>query len=307
MKVIFSKDILNSSRKFTNSVVAIGVFDGVHFGHRKIISSVVKKAKLIGVNSVVVTFWPHPHKERVIYSLEHRIKVIEELGVDICIVVEFSKYFSEILPEDFIKDFLLDKIGVKYLYVGDNFHFGKKASGNVVVLRDLAKKYKFKLKIFRVVLKRKKIVSSTSIRKLIDSGDFKNAKLLLMRPVSVMGDVIKGTGIASQLGFPTANINPHHEVVPPSGIYICNVFYEGRQYKGICYIGAKPTFIQGSKESNIEVNIFDFKRNIYGKVLEVQFIKKIRNEKKFSSQELLKKQIEEDIFCAKKFFLNSKN
>ncbi len=303
MKVIFSTNFKNILH---NSVVAIGVFDGVHFGHRKIISSVVNKAKLLGVNSVVVTFWPHPHKERVIYSLDHRIKVIEELGIDICIIVEFNHEFSEILPENFVKDFLIEKVGVKYLYVGDNFHFGRKAIGNVDLLKVLAKKYEFKIKVFKVILKNGHVVSSTSIRKLIDSGNLKKAQLFLMRPVSVMGDVIAGTAIARKLGFPTANVNPHHEIVPPSGIYICDVFFNLKQFQGICYVGSKPTFIEGSRESNIEVNIFNFKKNIYGKILEVQFIKKIRNEEKFSSQHALKNQIEKDVAVAKKYFLNRK-
>jgi len=299
MKVIYG---IRQIKKFKKPVVALGVFDGVHLGHRSILKAVVDKARSIKGTSIVVTFWPHPQKEGSIYSLEHRLRLIGEVGINICIVINFNKRFSQIPAESFIRNILVNKIGAQYIYVGRNFRFGKQAKGDFKTLNRLSRIYNFKLKAFDIIKINNQPISSTYIRKLITSGELNSAGKLLSRPVGVLGTVIKGSSLASRLGFPTANIDPHHEVLPPSGIYAVSVIFKNKKFKGICYIGTRPTF-RIEKQKHVEVHIFDFKKNIYHEHLEIQFVKKIRDDKKFHSQESLTLQIKKDVFLAHKIFL----
>lgn len=294
MKVIYG---LNGIKKFKKPVVALGVFDGVHRGHRKILTAVAKKARNIKGTSMVLTFWPHPREEESLYSLEHRLRLIGGLGIDACAVINFNKNFAKISAVDFVKNILFKKIGAHYVYVGNNFRFGQEASGDLATLEKLSKEYNFKLSAFKVSRVKNKPISSTYIRALIKKGDLGFAKKLLTRPVSVLGTVIKGSLIARKLGFPTANINPHHEVIPPSGVYAVRVIFNNRKLNGICNIGIKPTFktINRQGRIHIELHIFNFNKSIYGKYLEIQFIRKIRDEKKFSSSAALVEQIKKDI------------
>jgi riboflavin kinase/FMN adenylyltransferase len=299
MKVIYG---ISKIRKFKKPVVTLGVFDGVHRAHRRILQETVRQAKHIRGTSVVVTFWPDPHKEDSLYSLEHRLRLIGELGIDICIVINFSRAFAKISAEDFIKNILIKKIGAHYIYVGKNFRFGKQAKGNFRILARLARIHNFKFKIFKVFKINHQPISSTYIRRLITKGDLKRAERLLSKPVTVLGTVIRGISLATRLGFPTANINPHHEVLPPSGVYAVKVILDNQRLKGVCYIGTKPTFKRKKEARHIEVYIFDFNKNIYKEFLEIQFIQKIREERKFASLTALARQIKKDILQAKKRF-----
>jgi len=290
MKTVFG---LAKIKKVPKAVVALGVFDGVHRAHREILKYAVRKAQSIKGRSVVVTFWPHPQREASLYSLKHRLRLIEELGVDTCIVINFSPSFAKISAEDFLKHILVDRIGARYICIGKNFRFGKEARGDFKLFKRLSHKYHFGLKVFSVMKVRRLPISSTSIRRAISRGNLKAAQSLLLEPVSVLGTVIRGNSLAKQLGFPTANINPHHEVLPPSGVYAVKVIFKHKKFKGVCYIGSKPTFKPQSGK-HIEVHIFNFKEKIYAKDLEMQFMRKIRNEKKFSSAALLARQIRKD-------------
>lgn len=292
MKVIYG---LKQIKKYRKPVVSLGIFDGVHRGHINILKGVVTKAGSIKGTSVAVTFWPHPQKEESIYSLEHRLRLISEQGIDVCIVINFNKKFANTEAIDFIKDILFKKIGAYYIYVGRNFRFGKGQEGNFKTLHKLSKIYNFKLKLFDVIRIKNTPVSSTCIRSLIKKGRLDLAQKLLTRPVSILGTVIKGSLIARRLGFPTANIDPHHEVIPPYGVYMVRIKFSGKKFRGICYIGTKPTFKTKKPREHIEVYIFNFNKNIYGKYLEIQFIKKIRDEKKFPSPQALATQIKKDI------------
>lgn len=286
--------------KFKKPVVALGVFDGVHLGHRRILAAAVARARSTAGQSIVLTFSPHPQKKESIYSLEHRLRLIAQLGVDICIVVSFNKRFAGIPAEGFVKNILLKKIGARYIYVGKNFRFGKGARGNLKTLEKLSKKYNFKLKAFEVARINNLPISSTFIRSLIRKGKISAAGKLLGRPVSILGTVIRGSSLAGKWGFPTANINPHHEVIPPAGIYAARIIYGKKKFNGVCYIGTNPTI--GPLPVRVEVYIFNFKKNIYGEYLEVQFVKRIRKEKKFASSGLLISQIKKDVSCARKLF-----
>ncbi|MCX5706053.1 MAG: bifunctional riboflavin kinase/FAD synthetase [Candidatus Omnitrophica bacterium] len=296
---------LRKLRKFGNPVVALGVFDGVHLGHINILKSAVAMARSIKGQSMVITFDPHPQKEPSLYSLEHRLRLFKQLGIDAAIVINFSKVFSAISAQSFLKDILCAKIGARYIYVGKNFRFGKRAKGDLKLLRDLRKACGYKLKAFDVIRVSNKPVSSTFIRRLIKIGDLVHASKLLTRQVSILGTVIPGNSLGRLIGFPTANINPHHEVIPPSGIYAVRVLVEGRAKSGICYIGTRPTLESSLGKSvnpkvHVEVHIFDFKNDIYNKYLEIRFIKKIREDRKFRTIKSLTAQIQIDAAAAKK-------
>jgi riboflavin kinase/FMN adenylyltransferase len=289
-------------------VVALGVFDGVHRGHRQILKAAVDKAKRIKGTSIVLTFWPDPHQEESLYSLAHRLRLIESIGIEVCIVINFNKKFSVISAEDFVKDILVDKLKADYVFVGGNFRFGRDKEGNPEVLKKLSRIYNFKLKVFDIIKTKNLAISSTYIRKLIAQGNFMIAQRLLTRPVSILGRVIRGSSLGKILGFPTANISPQHEVLPPQGVYAVKVVLDKEILPGICYIGGKPTFtkkkyVSGAKQvKNIEVHILNFHRNIYGKEIQIRFIKKIRGERKFASCLSLVNQIKKDINQVKKLF-----
>jgi riboflavin kinase/FMN adenylyltransferase len=305
MKIIYG---LNQIRRYTKLVVALGVFDGVHLGHRAILKDVVRKARDIDGTSMAVTFFPHPQEESSLYSLEHRLRLIAELGVDICLVIKFNRAFARITAGDFIKNILVRKINAHYVYVGRNFRFGRGTLGDFRLLKKFSRIYGFKLKVFEVIKTNNRNISSTYIRRLITAGRLGLAEKLLGRPVSVFGTVIRGTSLARKLGFPTANINPHHEILPPSGIYAVYIIFNKDKLNGVCYIGRRPTFsIQSlagriKNVKHIEVHIFNFNKDLYGKEIEIQFLKKIREEEKFSSVGPLVTQIRKDIKLTRKIF-----
>ncbi len=302
MRIFYGVDNL---KKLKNPVVALGVFDGVHRAHIRILRSAVRQAAQIKGQSAVLTFWPHPQKEPSLYSLKHRLNLIAGQGIDTAFVLDLNKGLSEFSADKFVKTILVNKLGVRYVFVGENFRFGKFAHGNVAVLKKLADLYHFKLRAFSIIKINHKPVSSSYIRRLISSGNFKKAAYVLSRPVGILGTVIRGVSLGRQLGFPTANINPHHEILPPPGIYSVKVILNKKVMHGICYIGSRPTFKTKNKSTldksdSVEVYIFDFSKNIYGKDIEINFVEKIRNEKKFISKEALIKQIEKDISCARR-------
>ncbi|MCM8780630.1 MAG: bifunctional riboflavin kinase/FAD synthetase [Candidatus Omnitrophica bacterium] len=307
MEIIYG---INRIKRYSKPVVTLGVFDGVHLGHTLILKETLKKAKAIGGTSIVVTFHPHPQGQKSIYSLRHRLRILEELGIDVCVVIRFDSHFARIKPTDFIRKILIAKLGPTYILVGKNFRFGRDAQGNVSLLKTFSLEGGYRLKLFETRKINQHSISSTYIRKLITQGRLALAKRLLGRPVSILGKVIRGTSVAKKLGFPTANINPYQEVLPPSGIYLVNVIVDKKRLNGLCYIGKRPTFALQDTETyitHIEVHILDFHKNIYKKELEVMFIKKIREEKRFPSSQSLVAQIRKDVITARRFFSSLKN
>jgi len=296
------------------TVVAIGVFDGVHIGHKKILHDAVKIAKRNNTKSIALTFYPHPLSvvdsnaaPLSLISLKHRLNLIKDIGIDKRVVFNFTKGFSNFTAEIFIKNVLVKKLNAGWVVVGENFSFGKHREGDCNLLKDRGRVYGFKVAHVKTLTYKGKVISSSFIRRLIQSGDLDLAKRLLGRPVEVLGTVVKGNEIGRELGFPTANINPHHEIVPPSGVYIVKVNIDKHIYNGVLNIGVRPTFYgnkKQDKEPTIEVFIFNFKKNIYKKDIEVKFIKRIRSEKKFKSRQDLIQQIKLDVTKARKCYAN---
>ena len=285
------------------SIVTIGVFDGVHIGHRAVIKEAVRRAGAAGLKSVVVTFDPHPLKvlgarnaPPSLISLKHRIRLIRGLGIDRVMVINFNKKLASMSAGKFVKDLIVKRLCAAAIVVGEDFCFGRGASTDARRLRDIAKKYSVGVKIVKHLKKNGHIVSSTIIRRLVVGGYIKEASALLGRPFSILGTVVGGAALARTLGYPTANINPHHEAMPPSGVYAVRVKLRGRVYNGVMNIGVKPTFYDHGrdKEPSVEVHIFDFRERIYGRDLEVSFVRKLRPEKKFNTIDSLIEQIKRD-------------
>ncbi|MDD5254894.1 MAG: riboflavin biosynthesis protein RibF [Candidatus Omnitrophica bacterium] len=298
--------VINGTRSITGltlPVVALGVFDGLHRAHREILRETVRLARKGKGTGVVVTFWPHPQKQQSVYSLQHRLKLIAASGIDACVVIRFDKRFAQMPARDFVRDILAGRLHARALCVGRNFRFGKNASGDWRLLVRLGELYGFKVKVFDVIKDRGHTVSSTLIRRLILAGKLRAAEKLLGRPVTILGTVVRGRSIGKTLGFPTANINPHHEVLPPSGIYAVSAKVGRKKFGGARYIGTRPTFRKKENRSlsrQIEVHLFGLHPDLYGQDMEIRFLKKIRPDRRFSSVAKLVLNIKKDIIAAKK-------
>lgn len=287
------------------SVITIGNFDGVHLGHQKIISTLKSRARNLDVPTVLVTFNPHPVKVlhpdrnlRLLMPIEERLRLIEAFGVDICIVVPFTKKFAKTTAEEFVKDFIVNKLNAVHVVVGSGYRFGKSKGGDTEKLRNLGRKYGFGLTVVRPMRRFGHVVSSSAIRQLLGWGRVCDASQMLGRPFYIEGRVIKGQGRGGPvLGVPTANIHTDYEVVPKEGVYAVKVLVKGTLYDGVANIGKNPTF--GLEQPSYEVHIFNFKKNILGKTIRLYFIDRLRAEKKFPSIEALRDQIMKDITAAK--------
>jgi len=296
-------------RKLAWPVVTLGVFDGVHLGHQEVIKKTINLANKENGESIILTFDRHPksflsqRQQSCITSLEHKLVLFEQLGVDISVVLKFSREIAEISAEDFITKIIHEWLGARAVVLGFNCSFGKNRRGNASMVCDLAKQYGFEVITCDAVEFEGEITSSTAIRKKIIQGDLQKAKGMLGRRVSVFGTVIKGSGRGKGLGFPTANLNLHHEIKPPSGVYATKTFLDGREYNSITNIGNRPTFKENAHGNKpmVEVHIIDFSESIYGKDMEVQFLYKLREEIKFENAGELKRQLERD----KMRFMNS--
>ena len=309
MKVIrYSKNIILPKKK---RYIALGVFDGVHLGHQKLIKLTVDKAKKNDGISIVATFDPHPDKiinpESNIFlltTLEERISLIKDSDVDVFLIIKFNKMMSKMSPEDFISKILVDSLQINELFVGFNYKFGFQGKGNTDILREYSKFYKFKTNILKPIAANDTIISSTRIKDYIKLGEIEKAKKLLGHDITIFGRVISGKGRGRKLlNFATANIEtPLDKIIPVNGVYLVEIKIDNRKYYGLMNIGVKPTFRE--TERTIEVHIINFNKKIYNKKVVVNILQKIREEKYFNHPGLLKKQIEDDILIAHKMLNN---
>jgi len=307
MKVIYLSG--SSKPRLKKTCAAIGIFDGVHRGHQYLIKKMLTAARRLKAQPIVITFFPHPAhvlrpdlKLGYLTSIADRFRRLSGLGVAVCVVVHFDRSFAGIQPEKFIKDVLVKELGVKAVFVGGDFRFGKDRSGDIALFEKLAPEYGYEMHAVPGLKQGREIISSTRIRQLIGAGKLKQAAGLLGRSVSVSGLVVKGSQRGKGLGFPTANIAYEADILPAQGVHVVNVLLGKKKYPAIANIGTRPSFEKQVSQLHLEVHILDFAKNIYGKQLEVEFLKKIRSEKKFDSPQELIRQIKKDESFARKFF-----
>ena len=300
---IYNNLIIN--KKHQNSVVAIGNFDGLHLGHQKVLNRARQKAKKNRLPFGVITFEPMPVmffnkkiKNHRINSLLQKQNQLKKFKLDFLLIINFNKKFSKLSAEQFIKRIIFKKVKCKFLYVSNNFKFGFKRKGNIQTLRKYSNSYNYKTMITHPLTKAARVISSTIIRKKISQGKIYEVNKLLNRNWCIQGKVIKGHRRGRTIGFPTCNINISDYAMPKLGVYGVKVNNAKFQRKGIANIGYRPTF--NGQNLLLEVNIFGINKNLYNKVINVNFIKFIRSEKKFKDLEQLKKQIKVDINRVKK-------
>ena len=293
-----------------HAVVTIGTFDGVHLGHQAIFKKMKELAQSIGGETVVVTFHPHPRqvlniesdKLRLLCTPEQKLAKFEELGIDNVVIVNFTEEFSRTSSEDFVKDYIIAPIHPAYLVVGYDHHFGKNRSGDFAMLSELSKSYDFQVEQVAAFDFDTVAVSSTKIRNALAMGDVRLANQLLGYTYSVTAEVVRGNEIGRTIGFPTANIElpKVYQLITNAGVYACWVDYEGAEYKAMANFGVRPTIgDRGTDNFIMEVNIFDFDADLYGKNITVRFVDRIRSEQKFNGLEALKAQLARDREAAK--------
>ncbi|MBI3019541.1 MAG: bifunctional riboflavin kinase/FAD synthetase [Deltaproteobacteria bacterium] len=303
--------IYSSSSRVKNHhspVVAIGNFDGVHLGHKKIFKEVIHKAKKIRGTSVVYTLYPPP--SRVLHpktaapqmnTLEERLTLIQNQGIDITVVEKFDRTFSQKTAEQFFQEIVVQNLKTKILYVGYNFFFGKGREGNTEILKKFCKEAPIELHIAKPFKIKGEVVSSSKIRSFIQKGNVQKATGFLGRPYFLQGKVTRGVGRGKRLGIPTANLQTKAELIPKEGVYVTLAQYQNTLYPSVTNIGHAPTFAEKTPFT-IEIHILDFHKDLYGKSLFIHFLKWLRPTQKFSSPEALLKQIKKDIERSKMYF-----
>jgi riboflavin kinase/FMN adenylyltransferase len=284
------------------------MFDGVHRGHQKVIRVAVSWARRQGGESIVLTFDRHPatvlgHKPPShITSLAHRLALFDKLGVDYCVVLRFTRQFAQTAAEEFVKRIICDALQAKGVLWGFDCAFGRNREGDITLLRRLGQKLGFTVRRCPAARMGKDVISSTAIRQAILAGQLERAARMLGRPVSVLGTVVSGAGRGHQLGFATANLDLHHEIRPPVGVYAARAEVRGRTFDAVVNIGHRPTFSRSPSHDpvTVEVHVLDFSEPIRGLDMEVQFLRKLRDERKFESPAALAAQIQKDIAAARR-------
>ena len=299
MKIYYDIEKFN---KVPNAVVTIGTFDGVHRGHQEILKNMVNRAKELGGESVVVTFYPHPRQVlshdsgiRFISTQEEKIRHLEALGIDNLIIIKFTKEFAAIPSEDFIKDYLVKNIQPAVLIIGYDHHFGKGRTGDFDMLYELGSQYHFKVEKIQEQDVDNVAVSSTKIRQFLENGDIKHANMLLGYEFSYTGKVIHGQQVGHKMGYPTANIDVAEEfqLIEKQGVYATFAEIDGKSYPAMTYIGKRPT-MHDNRPQSIETYIISFDGDLYDKEIKIRFVDFVRDDKKFDNFEALKRQISID-------------
>ncbi len=300
------RDLSELKSPLKNPVLTIGNFDGVHKGHLALFSKVKEIAKKIDGDSVVMTFDPHPVKvlrngngPPLITPIQQKLRLIKNAGIDIILCLPFTREFARISAEEFITKILVDKIGVRYIVVGYDYSFGKNREGNIEFLKKMANKFGFGVTVVGPLSINGTVVSSTRIRDLVQEGRLEDAKRLLGRNYQVCGIVVKGKNRGARvLGYPTANLRLIDELTPKIGVYAVRVLVDDKVYNGVANIGYNPTF--GNGVFSVETHILDFKGELLDKEIRIDFIRRLRDEKRFKDPVELAGQISKDVEEAKK-------
>ena len=306
MKQLSQANDLNNNRKVC---LAIGMFDGVHLGHQKVLQNAINAASQSNAISVAVTFDQHPaniispkNAPSLIQTQAQRNRSIELLGVDAILIIKFNEAFSRKTGKSFIQELAQGFGSIHSISVGNDFMFGHNRDGNFQLLQKLSQELNFLTYGLEPVKINGQIVSSTRIRSALINGKIDDAKQMLGRKFSIEGPVVKGDGKGREIGFPTANIDTKNLILPPNGVYASYTKFNGKTHKSLLNIGVRPTIIKPNTSIQVEAHILKFNENIYDQVIDIELIEKLRNEMKFESIEELKKQISCDIENAKSFF-----
>lgn len=295
------------------SVLTIGTFDGVHIGHKKIIEKVIKNARKEGMSSVILTFFPHPRMVlsqdsaiKLLNTIPEKISLLEDTGLDSLVIHPFDKAFSELSAEEFVKQILVKGFRLKKIVIGHDHRFGKNRTAGFDDLVGFGKQYGFEVEQISAQEIDAVSVSSTKVRKALESGEVALANSYLGYDYFFSGTVVKGNQLGRTIGFPTANlkISEDYKLIPKNGVYIVEGNCNGEQLQGMMNIGTRPTV--GGKTQSIEVNLFDFDKDIYGEQIRLRVLEKIREEQKFASVEELQIQLQKDKKTAVVYFQNNK-
>ncbi|MDX6557458.1 MAG: riboflavin kinase / adenylyltransferase [Blastocatellia bacterium] len=290
------------------TVLTLGVFDGLHLGHQLIMKTVVERARATGAVPTVITFDPHPrallHPESappLLQTFDQKIEALGALGIEQTIVIQFDQDFAQIRAEDFLRAVIADRLHAKEVYLGCGFAFGHSREGDIDLLRTVSRSLGFFADEVPEVRLRGRRVSSSRIRELLQQGRVNIARRMLGRPYGFEGRVVRGEQRGAQLGFPTANLHPQNRVIPRNGVYVTAALIDGQWRRSVTNIGTRPTF--GSEnETSVETFVMNWSGDLYGDVVRVRFLHRLREEKKFASIEELKLQIERDVTQAGNYF-----
>ncbi len=307
--MIIIEDINKITKPYKNAVITIGNFDGVHLGHQALFHNLIEKAVALNGTSIAMTFEPHPirvlkknNHPPLITLYEQKIELIEKAGLDVLICIPFTQEFAAIPAKEFVENILIKHIGIKAIAVGEDYTFGVNREGNIDLLKTLGSQYGFKVIVIdelHISNTYPERISSTKIRELVMAGKVAESQKLLGRYYQIRGKVEVGRDRGGKLlGFPTANINLYDELSPKIGVYAITVECKGERFKGVANIGYSPTF--DDYIFTVEAHLLDFKENIYGQKIRVNFIDRLRDEKKFSNISELSEQIKKDIIKARK-------
>jgi riboflavin kinase/FMN adenylyltransferase len=290
------------------TVLTLGVFDGLHLGHQRIMQTVVNRAKLVNAVPTAITFDPHPRSvlypentPPLLQTLDQRLAAFEFLGIEQAIVIRFNKDFAAQDADTFLREIVHDRLQAKEVYLGKGFAFGKNRGGNIELLRKLSAELGFAADEVAEVCLRGRRISSSRIRELLSDGRVNLARRYLGRPYGVEGVIVRGDRRGHTIGFPTANLKPKNRVVPRYGVYATATLIDGDWRRSITNIGVRPTF-KAEADPSIETYIFDFDGDLYGDVLRVRFLHRIRDERKFNGIEELKNQVAKDSQIALNYF-----
>ena len=290
------------------TVLTLGVFDGLHLGHQKIMETVVERAKAVRAVPTAITFDPHPravlqpeNAPPLLQTLDQRLGAMEVLGIEQAIIVRFSKEFARTNAEDFLRDVVRERLQAREVYLGKGFAFGKNRAGNIQLLRAMSRELGFFADEVEEVQLRGQRISSSKIRQLLSAGKVNLARRMLGRPYGVEGRVVRGHERGRTIGFPTANLLTNNRVIPRVGVYVTATLIDKEWRRSITNIGVRPTF-ESDAQPTIETYVLDWNGDLYGDVIRVRFLHRVRDEKKFGGIEELKTQISQDLHRAERYF-----
>lgn len=304
MQVVRDLDTLKEQP--CRTVLTIGNFDGVHLGHREIFRRVVEKARALKGTAVVVTFEPHPlhmlaadKAPRRLNTAEEKVRLLAASCIDLLVVLNFDRHLAEMSAEAFVRDLLVDKLGVEHLIIGYDYAFGRNRQGNAAFLKEKSRQYGFTLEVLEPVRAEQQVHSSTAIREILKDGRVAAAVSVLGRNYTLDGVVVHGDGRGRKLGFPTANLSTEKELLPCDGVYAVKVKWRDHYYDGVINIGHRPTFlgdknISGEKIT-LEIHLLDFQGDLYGERLRIYFVDRLRGEQKFATVDALQEAVLKDI------------